>query len=70
MNLEKAGGTAKYANHAKADWIGIDDRFPHPVDAFSHSTLFLSRIWGIPRFELPSSGLMKSRLNSRKIVQR
>ena len=68
MNMEKAGGTAKYANHAKAEWIGIDDRFPHPVDAFSHSTLFLSRIRRIPRFELPSSALMKSRLNSRKVV--
>src|SRR5947208_5683785 len=68
MNMEKAGGTAKYANHAKAEWIGIDDRFPHPADAFSRSTLFLSRIRRIPRFELPSSALMKSRLNSRKVV--
>jgi len=56
MNMEKAGGTAKYANHAKAEWIGIDGRFTHRVDAFFHSTLFLSRIWRIPRFELPVSG--------------
>src|SRR5437867_10368417 len=40
LNLEKAIGTAKYANHAKAERIGREERFSQWVNVLVHSTPF------------------------------
>jgi len=42
FNLEKAIGTAKYANHAKAERIGRENRFSLRVNVSVHSTPFPS----------------------------
>src|SRR5436309_8052988 len=39
-NLEKAVGTAKYANHPKAERIGREERFSQWVNVLVHSTPF------------------------------
>ncbi len=38
--LKKADGTAKYANHAKAERLGREHRFAQRVKLFVHSTPF------------------------------
>jgi len=40
FNLEKADGTAKYANHAKAGRIGGEDQFSQRLNVLVHSTPF------------------------------
>jgi hypothetical protein len=40
MNLEKAAGTAKYANNAKAERIGSEDGFSERENVFVHLTAF------------------------------
>ena len=52
LNLEKAIGTAKYANHAKTKRIGEKDGFTQRENALFDSTPFLSCIWRVSRFEL------------------
>src|SRR5436309_6590671 len=42
LNLEKADGTAKYANHAKAERIRGGDRFSQRVNVLVSSTPFPS----------------------------
>ena len=56
--LEKAIGTAKYANHAKTERIGEKDGFTQRENALFDSTPFLSRISRGSRFELPFLGSM------------
>src|SRR5439155_412906 len=63
MFLEKADGTAKYANHAEPEWIGIDDRLTQRENAFVHSILFFFRIWRISPF-----GTGVFRMNEMKIL--
>jgi len=57
MDLEKADGTAKYANHAEPEWIGIHDGFTQRGNGFVRSILFpFAYLAYISRFELPFSG--------------
>jgi hypothetical protein len=48
VNLEKAVGTAKNANHAEAERIGEKHGFTQRENGLIDSTFFLPRIW---RFE-------------------
>ena len=56
VNLEKAIGTAKYANQAKTERIGEKNGFTQQENALCDSTPFLSRISRGSRFELPFLG--------------
>ena len=53
INLEKAIGTAKYANHAKTERIGETDGLTQRENAPFDSTPLLSRIRCVSRFEVP-----------------
>src|SRR5436309_5594920 len=44
FSLERADGSAKYANHANAERIRRGDRFSQRVNVLSAQFLFLSRI--------------------------
>ena len=49
MNLEKADETAKYADHAKPEWIGFDERL-HSTRRMPLSTqLLFLRVFGVVR---------------------
>ena len=56
LTLEKAVGTAKYADHAKTERIGEKDGFTQRENALFDSTPFRSRISRASRFELPFLG--------------